>query len=334
MRVALVFPSLSDPAHRRVAAALKTELTRLDHSVWLFPSKRDQSRLALERLLREKKIDVCHVQFFSRGLGFLTNLKVPVNTKVILTDQGACLDFIENRSAFKTAAHRAIFVTSVSRAGLKELRAWLPEIRDKSSVITNGAYLSPPPAAQTTPRPYILSVGRLAAYKGTDLLILGFAELVSKGFKPDLVLCGPDQTRGRLHRFIARLGLKKRIQILGAVAPARINRLLSGCLFFVLPSRQENMPMALLEAMAAGKAVVASKVGGVGEIIQDKKNGLLLPPQDIPALAQAMRLLAQDAGLRQRLGRGARTRAAKFQWPAIAARYAKLYRLSFAKIRP
>lgn len=331
MRVALVFPTLSDPAHRRVAAALKIELTRLGHSVWLFPKKKDQARLALKRLLREEKIDVCHVQFFSRGLGFLKNTTVPAHTKVILTDQGACLDFIEKRDAFKAIARRADIVTSVSRAGLKELRAWLPEIRDKSSVVTNGVYLNPP-SARTAPKSYILSVGRLAAYKGTDLLILGFAELVSNGFKPDLVLCGPDQTRGRLPRFIGRVGLKKRIHVLGAVAPARINRLLGGCLFFALPSRQENMPMALLEAMAAGKAVVASKVGGVGEIIQDNKNGLLLPPQDIPALVQAMRLLAQDAGLRRRLGHAARARAAKFQWSAVAARYAKLYRLSFAKI--
>ncbi len=174
-------------------------------------------------------------------------------------------------------------------------------------------------------RPFILSVGRLAAYKGTDVLLLAFAGLARLRPGLDLVICGPDQSRGRLARFARRLGLKGRLRLPGDVGAPQVARLLQACSFFVLPSRQENMPMALLEAMAAGKAVAACAVGGVGELVTHGVDGLLVAPQDVSALGRAMRRLAGDAGLRRRLGRQAARRARLFDWKTAAAGYRRLY---------
>ena len=85
--------------------------------------------------------------------------------------------------------------------------------------------------------------------------------------------------------------------------------------------------MALLEARAAGKAIVATDVGGVGHMIKHNVSGLLVRPEDPNALLEAMRLLLGDAPRRRRLGQQARARAKLFGWPAIAAAYERLYAL-------
>lgn len=329
MRIVLVLPSRCDPAHRRVAAELGRALTGRGHAVYIFPPRDGLSprlfRRRLERLLADKRIDICHVQFFSRGLGGLAGTHIPAGTRLVLTHQGACADLLEHPRAFTHLARRADCVTAVSGDGLADLIRRFPSIRRKSAVVFNGVELSLPAPEKT--RPYILCVARLAAYKGIDILALAFAALAASDRSLKLIICGPDQTGGRLRGFIKRLGLGKRIRLLGTVSPARVKRLLRGSLFFVLPSRQENCPMALLEAMAAGKAVVATMVGGVPELVADNVNGLLVPPGDATALSRAMLKLLKDARLRARLGRAARARARRFAWPVIAEHYERLYHI-------
>jgi len=341
MRIALVAPSRSDPAHRRVLAALRERLTSFGDEVSVFPpgagpAPRDPRR-ALERLLRERDVEICHVQYFSRGLGYLSRLRLPRGLKLVLTHQGASFELMEHPAVFRRLARRADALTAVSRCGLAELRALIPRVAAASLYIPNGTDCGPAPerpASRVRRRPFILSVGRLSAYKGTDLLLMAFAGLAAEDRGLDLVVCGPDQSGGRLARFVARLGLERRVRFLGDTKPARIDSLLQECLFFVLPSRQENMPMALLEAMAAGKAVLACAVGGVGEAVRDGVDGLLVAPQDAVALARAMRRLAHDARFRRRLGMQARRSARRFDWAVAAGRYRRLYARVLAADRP
>ena len=340
MRIALVAPSRSDPAHRRVLASLRERLVALGDEVSVFPPERGpvprEPRLALERLLRERGIQICHVQYFSRGFGWLARLRRPPGTRLVLTHQGASFELMERPAAFRRLARRADVLTSVSRAGLGELRAFFAGTRAVFRHIPNGTDLGPgrgrPRAIPRKCRlgglgrgPFILSVGRLSAYKGTDILLMAFARLAAEEPGLELAVCGPDQAGGRLARFAARLGLGRRVRFLGDTRPARVRELLARCLFFVLPSRRENMPMALLEAMAAGKAVIASDVGGVAEAMRHRVEGLLVEPEDVPALAGAMRRLARDARLRTRLGRAARLRARLYDWSLVALSYRRLY---------
>lgn len=331
MRILLVAPTRSDPAHRRVLAALGGRLARAGDEVVLFPS-RDGLRpgeLAkrLERRLNEGA-DVCHVQFFSRGLDWLGPVRFPPATRLVLTHQGASFELMERFDVFRGLARRAGAVTAVSRAGLEELRGLLPEAADKAALVPNGVELGRRVARASGAvrrRPFILTVGRQAAYKGTDVLLMAFAAVARVRPELDLVICGPDQSGGRLAAFTGKLGLGGRVRLLGDTPPARVERLLEECLFFTLPSRRENMPMALLEAMAAGKAVAASAVGGVVEVVNDGENGLLVRPGDAADLEAALLRLAGDAELRRRLGARASERALLFGWDAVADRYRALY---------
>lgn len=329
MRILLAAPSRRDPAHRRVLTCLHRELAESGDSVRLFPpaQKLDARRLRLSLESALGRIDVLHVQYFSRGFECLAGIRIPERLHLILTHQGATFRFMENRAVFETLARQSQTVTCVSRQGLKEMLELCPALRGKAVWIPNGADFAAQhdDAGSERARPFILSVGRLAAYKGTDVLLMSFAELAERYPRIDLVLCGPDQTDGRIDGFVRRLGLESRVRLLGDTPPRRVASLLCQSEFFVLPSREENMPMALLEAMAAGKAALASDVGGVGEAIEDEKSGLLIPPADAGALTRAMRRLLDDPRLRERLGRSARLRARLFSWSSVAASYRRLY---------
>ena len=329
MRVLLAAPTRTDPAHRRVLDSLASELRAAGDQVELFPPRGILSpgRLARQFRIRLKRFrpDVCHIQYFSRGFDGITAVRLPPNLRVVLTHQGASLDIMARPGSFERLATRADAVTAVSREGLREMIARFPGLAGKSRSIPNGVNLNQ--ESETLPeRPpsrFILSIGRLAAYKGTDVLLMAFAGL--RHARLHLIICGPDQTRGRTARFARSLGIDDRVHLLGTKSPGCLRSLLKRALFFALPSRRENMPMALLEAMAAGNAIVASDLGGIREVVRPGKDGILVPPADVRRLKDAMEILASDARLRRRLGRSAAIRARKFSWHEAAARYRRLY---------
>ena len=154
---------------------------------------------------------------------------------------------------------------------------------------------------------------------------MAFAKVLEK--KPDmrLVLCGRDQLDGAVQGLAKTLGLERRVTFTGGVPPKRVRQLLDGCRIFVLPSRRENFPLAVLEAMAAGKAIVATSTGGVTELVRHGKEGLLVAPGDVDGLARRMLQLAGDSSLRRRFGRQAERRSRNFSWRAAAAAYVRLY---------
>jgi glycosyltransferase involved in cell wall biosynthesis len=99
-----------------------------------------------------------------------------------------------------------------------------------------------------------------------------------------------------------------------------------GCLFFVLSSRAEGLPLVIVEAMANRKAVVATKVDGVPEIVQDGSTGLLVEPEDPESLAAALITLYKDRELRDKFAQRGRERALKkFTWEVIAAQYLSIF---------
>lgn len=293
--VLLVVPTLEDPAHQSVAEGLAPRGVR----PWR----------GLQEVLDRERPEICHIHYFSRKLP--GGLRFPRGTRLVLTHQGASVRLIEDQAGFEALARQAAHVTAVSKAGLDELRRRFPFVRGKSSVVYNGARPGPRPRIGR----YALSVGRIAAYKGLDVMALAMPKDL------EWLVCGPDQTQGEFGRFVRRLGI--RIRLLGSVPRARVRRLLQGCLFFCLPSREEGCPMALLEAMAAGKPIIAARVGGVPELVRHGKEALLVRPGDVRGLALAMRRLTPE--VRERLGKAAAERAERFTWAAAAAGYLKVY---------
>ena len=152
-------------------------------------------------------------------------------------------------------------------------------------------------------------VGRLVQGKGQEILIDAFAKVAAseKSDQPGcrLILIGDGPERSALETQAARRGLADRVCFAGFLED--IPFVLSALDIVVVPSTTtELMPLAVMEAMAAGKAVIAANVGGVPEIISDASLGRLTPPGDTEALAAALNSLMEDAPLRWQLGTAAK----------------------------
>ncbi|MBA2463747.1 MAG: glycosyltransferase [Nocardioidaceae bacterium] len=172
------------------------------------------------------------------------------------------------------------------------------------------------------PRPRIGYVGRLAAQKRPDLLVEAFGRLRSPAH---LVLVGDGPMRPAVTAAIARSPVRDRITLTGFVPHDEVPAALASLDVLALPSAYEEMGSVLVEAMATGLPVVASRVGGIPDVVCDGETGLLVPPNDVGALTAALEDLLSDSGRRQRYGVQARRRAEQYAWPELAGRVAGLY---------
>jgi GalNAc-alpha-(1->4)-GalNAc-alpha-(1->3)-diNAcBac-PP-undecaprenol alpha-1,4-N-acetyl-D-galactosaminyltransferase len=152
----------------------------------------------------------------------------------------------------------------------------------------------------------LLGVGRLDPQKGFDLLLHAFAEVAADFPEWDALILGEGAERPSLELMGRALGIADRLSLPGPVRD--VEGFMTQSDLFVLSSRYEGFPNALLEAMACGLPVISTDCPtGPKEIIQDGANGLLVPVNDVPALAKAMRQLMGDQAERQRLGGSARS---------------------------
>jgi GalNAc-alpha-(1->4)-GalNAc-alpha-(1->3)-diNAcBac-PP-undecaprenol alpha-1,4-N-acetyl-D-galactosaminyltransferase len=153
----------------------------------------------------------------------------------------------------------------------------------------------------TIGEPFIVAMGRLSVEKGFDLLLEAFAGAAASRPSWSLAVIGEGPERPNLGEQMKRLGLSRQVHLVGLVRNPQA--LLRRAAMFVLPSRYEGMPTALLEAMACGLPCISFDCpSGPREIINDGTNGLLVPPGDVPGLARALGRVMDDDGLRRRLG--------------------------------
>ncbi len=155
-----------------------------------------------------------------------------------------------------------------------------------------------------TERPLVLAVARLDnRHKGLDFLVSAAARVPEAQF----VFAGDGPDRASLEEQALSLGVDDRMTFLGHRED--IPDLLASCDLFVLPSLYEGLPVSVVEAMAAGKPVVASAIGGTDEAVEHGQTGLLVPPGDPEALANAIRTVLSDSALAKRMGAAGRARA-------------------------
>ena len=169
-------------------------------------------------------------------------------------------------------------------------------------------------------------MGRFVHKKGFDILIKAFKQVADKKRDIDLIIAGTGEEWQTCAHLVNELGLKERIKLPGFVERKEAIKLYNGCEFFVLPSRREPFGITNLEAMAAGKAIIAADVDGVPEIIKNGENGILFKPENINLLAKNILWLLESCEKREDMGREGKLLVEKrYDWQSIADGYIKIY---------
>lgn len=165
----------------------------------------------------------------------------------------------------------------------------------------------------------LIVVSQLIERKGLPHLLEALRMLSDE--KVTLRIYGTGPCEAELKKLAQQTGLGDRVSLMGLVGRDVLARALAESDLFVLPSLQEGAPLALLEAMASGLPVVASRTGGIPGILTDGREGLLVEPARPAALAAALEKLVSDPPLRRELGMRARARALEFSWQTVWKRY-------------
>lgn len=321
------------------------EVVPLDLVGELNPAKDLKAAIALRRILRDIRPDVLHIHSTKAALIGRTaslgirNLRVLVSVHSFVFDERvgcvkrAIVGWVERR-----LARRAERIIVVSGALKKELvsRMRLPE--DKIEVVYNGiAPVSGQPCPETTTTTTatdtaterhsgmrIGTVSRLAPQKGVDVLLRSAALLVDDFPKLEVVIVGDGPLRGDLEELARELGISDRVKFLGFRSDAL--SIVAGLDVFVLSSTRETFGMTLAEAMSLGVPVVASRTGGIPEVVDDEHTGLLAEPGNPCDFASKVRALASDKDLARTMAERGRTVVRdRFGSAAMVSSIEKLY---------
>jgi glycosyltransferase involved in cell wall biosynthesis len=177
----------------------------------------------------------------------------------------------------------------------------------------------------------VAGVGRLIPVKGFEYLVDAHAAALASVPELRLVLVGDGDGRRELEERVRARGVSDTVVLAGAAAPSEIPAYMAAADIIAVPSVRhggyvDGLPNVALEAMAAGKPVVGSRVGGIPELVRDGENGLLVTEKDASALAAAFVTLARDPALRARLGANGRQEIREERsWEAVGRRFVEVY---------
>jgi glycosyltransferase involved in cell wall biosynthesis len=178
---------------------------------------------------------------------------------------------------------------------------------ENADVVPNGVDLKPTAEVKD----HIMTLSRMVGTKGLDVLVEAMQHVDCK-----LVMCGDGPIRPKLQKQVESLGLQEKITMPGRVSEEDKARLMSSCQAFIVPSTYEAFGIVAVEAMAYGRPVIASRTGGLVEVVGD--GGMLVPPSDSKALAEAINSMLADKKRRDEFGAKARERAAFYSWERVA----------------
>lgn len=290
----------------------------------------DTSR-RVARLKQRFRPDLVHLQF--------TDPSVFFHMRTVAAHQAPCLVTIglalptapgtgQAQTLLGEALRSAAWVTAPSRAILDDARALVPDIADRSSVIHNALeWPDLPPTPLPREDPVLVCVGRVVDDKGFDLTVAAFALVLARVPGARLLIVGDGPARPALERQAAALGLSARVRFAGWVSPARVPELINEATVVVMSSRwREAFGLVALQAAQMARPVVATRVGGLPEVVLDGETGLLVPPEDPEELARAVTFLLEHPDEAARLGQTGRLRAERvFGWAHYVDTYDRLY---------
>jgi glycosyltransferase involved in cell wall biosynthesis len=290
--------------------------------------------LRLARFLRDHDVDVLHAHKFGSNVwasivGRAAGVPVVIATEHTWSFEGQRLRRVLDRRLVGRATDVTVAVSEADRERMIAVERIAP---DHIRVIPTGLVppLDRPPARAADLRGevgappgalLVLTACQLRPQKALEVLLEAHASLRER-VPAVLVIAGDGPERGRLEAHSRTLG-DDAVHFLGERDD--VASLLAQCDVFAMSSDNEGTPLALIEAMSAGRAIVATDVGGIPAMTPDRECALLVPARDPAALADALTRLARDPALRERLGSRALRRSGEYAFPRVVAAWQDLY---------
>ncbi len=271
----------------------------------------------IEKIIKQEKPQVLHVNSSKiGGLGALAG-RISRVPKIIFTTHGWA--FNENRGILEKIlilflhwltvvfSHTTIAVSEKTKRDI----SWLPFIKNKIRVIHNGIgpfksltkqearYFFVPKESKKV---IVFSLSELHQNKGIDVALQGIA-LLPKEKREEIIYCiaGDGEERENLQNMANKLGISGMVKFLGLVENAK--QFLAGTDIFLFPSRNENLPFAILEAGAQGLPIISTSVGGIPEVIKDMNSGILIHPRNPKEIAEAIMYMLDHKKKQKEFGR-------------------------------
>ncbi len=267
---------------------------------------------------------------YHSGPGVYFYLQAPATRRVPLLmtlHQTYVPELLEPDSLRGRLLRRAQWVTACSDSVLQCTRRQLPEISARSSVVLNSLNMPGTlPTALPSDPPRLLCVGRLLPQKGFDLALRAWARLHGQFPGARLLIAGDGPARAELQQDAADLGLQS-VEFLGWVAPDAVPDLINTATLVIMPSRIEPLGLVAVQAAQMARPIVATRVDGLPEVVIHGQTGLLVEPDDVDGLAQAIRHLLEHPSIATAMGQAARRHAEEvLEWNAHVGAYDRLYR--------
>lgn len=338
--VAVVTPQLEDykayPEEDVVEGAKVYRLPFYDVLFGKDPAEFFALRKRIEKIRRDFKPDLIQLILFGPSvlLHIESNKRDPIPTLVAIHSDLTRTDGLGN------IAHRILneanHMVTVSAATLEDLTKMFPQIQGKSSFIHNGLvtdnFKSAPMAADST---NILCIGRLVALKGFDIAIETLAQVRRTLPTATLTIVGDGEERSSLEQKAESCGLKESVNFTGWLPPEDVYKKIGESAVVLIPSQcRETFSLVAVEAALMGRPVVATRAGGLEEVVIDQETGFLVDMDDTNGFAERLENILGDAALRQRLGASALHSARnRFSIGTNAASYDELYRNVIAESR-
>jgi glycosyltransferase involved in cell wall biosynthesis len=279
------------------------------------------------RLAREFRPDLVHVHYAGGfGLWGARCDFAPVLISVWGSDVVDLPHDLIHRFVIRRALRKSARVSATSEYLRQVCVSLCPEVSERIDIIPFGveipANVAPMPALPV--RLCFIKLHR--SVYGPDVLLRALAIVCAKMPDVTLTMAGSGDMTTHLKRMVHDLGLERNVEFAGQVPHEQIYALLQEHHFMVMPSREEAFGVAVLEAAACGRPTIASRVGGVPEVLSDGETGLLVPPGDETALAEVILRLARDPETCRRMGEAGRSLVQeKYLWGHSLDRMTQLY---------
>jgi glycogen(starch) synthase len=287
------------------------------------------ARKEVTRLMRAFAPELVHISGFGPSVLFQLETTRAHPAPLLITLHGERYKQIIGRDTLQERILRsADWIVGCSTALLANGRQLVPEVTRRSSVIRNAL---PAPAVPPDPLPFaaprLLCLGRLVREKGFDLALKALPSVVKRFPNLRLIIGGDGPERSALERQTAELGLESVVEFIGWVGREDILALMNIAVAALMPSRREGLPLVALEAAQMARPIIATRVGGLPEIVVHQQTGLLVEKEDTQGLARAIVFLFEHPEVAVRMGQAAQARMkAKFNWEAHVNSYDRIYR--------